>query len=287
MKILFNTISYKDNIEIAKKIKGEFTDEVIFHCFWNGVLNEKHYISILSCYIFNVKNHPNRKIYLWTDEQINQNEWFERIAEICEIKLFNYEEEIKETFFEIYKPKFSSPAYSYRTDLIRYILLYKYAGVWFDLDIIFLRDCSPLFRNFSEEICVYNWAEQPHPNGAYFQNLVPNNQKFKNFVENLIVRGRGFGFQESFLTFETQVDLLVLPAAWFDPCFCLDFDGSFDRLPNGGPDLKCFFKKTSKDVTIDNFSQGSFCYHWHNQWYDTYENGSFFEKLKNNLFELK
>ena len=287
MRLLTNTITFKDNIEIAKQLKGEFNRKLIFHCFWNGILNEKHYVSILSCYILNVKDYDNRKIYLWTDDKFIENEWLEKISDICEIRIFNYEEEIKCTFFEIYKPRSLNTSYSYQTDLIRYILLYKYTGVWFDLDIIFLRDCSPLFNNFHNEICVYNWAEQPHPNGAYFQNLVEKNEKFEFFVKTLIQMGRGFGFQESFLKFDNSVDLLVLPAAWFDPCFCLDFDEPFGKLPNGGPDLKYFFKKTPKEVDLENFSNGSFCYHWHNQWFDDYESESFFERLKNKLLKIK
>ena len=287
MKLLSKTITFQDNIEIAKNLTGEFHKEVIFHCFWNGILNEKHYISILSCFVMNVENYPNRKIYLWSDENFLQNEWYEKIKLICEIKLFIYVDEIKGSFFEVHKPKSLNSNYSYQTDLIRYILLYKHTGVWFDLDILFLRDVSPLLKNYENEICVYNWAEQPHPNGAYFQNLQDSNKKFEDFVKTMIYVGRGFGFQESFLKFETPVDLLVLPASWFDPCFCLDFTEPFGKLQNGGPDLKYFFKKTAKEVTLKNFSDGSFCYHWHNMWYEEYETGSFYDQLKNELLEIK
>jgi hypothetical protein len=283
MRLYSNTINYDETIKLTEKLEGEFNEEITFHCFWNGKLNDKHYISILSCYYFNIKNKNGRKIILWGDLDFEKNEWYDKISEICDIKIFDLKYEIKDTFFERKQIVSRNNQYSYISDIIRYVLLYKYGGVWFDLDIFFLRNIDKLLCNFKDDICVYNWAEQNYPNGAYLQNISKLNPKFEKFVSYLIDRNQGFGFQESQLTFDSPVDLLVLPCSWFDGPFCIDFPEPFDILSNGGPDLKSFFRYTENKVNLDNFAVGAFCYHWHNLWYESYDENSFFDRLKNDL----
>lgn len=59
MKLYTDTISYNETIEMAENLTGEYNEPVLYHCFWNGKLNEKHYISILSFFYFNVLKEPN------------------------------------------------------------------------------------------------------------------------------------------------------------------------------------------------------------------------------------
>jgi len=67
MKHLTNEINYDSTIELAN-IKDKYNKSVLFHCYWSGVLNEKHLISIKSCYYFNIHNNDNNhKIILWVE----------------------------------------------------------------------------------------------------------------------------------------------------------------------------------------------------------------------------
>ena len=52
MKLLTNVTDYKETIDIARNLLEEYNKSVVFHCYWNGTLNEKHLYSILSCYYF-------------------------------------------------------------------------------------------------------------------------------------------------------------------------------------------------------------------------------------------
>lgn len=282
MILYSDSIKYYETIKLADDIKGYYNDPITFHCFWNGSLNEKHYISILSCYYFNIINNSNRKIILWTDSDFDQNEWYDKISGICEIKKFSLSDEIFGTFFAEYQIRSSSRLYSYISDIIRYVLLYNYGGVWFDLDIIFLKNIDGLLSTFKDDICVYNWGDQNYPNGAFFMSLEERNTKFENFVKFLILRNRGFGFQESQISFNDPVDLLVLPCSWFDPPFSPGFD-RIGKSPNGDVDTGSFFRYTDENITLKDFTPGSFCYHWHNRWYDPYEENSFFDRLKSEL----
>ena len=69
MKLLTNTINYEDTISIALNMNENYDKSVVFHCYWIGELNEKHFYSILSCYYFNVRN-KKHKIILWLENNI-------------------------------------------------------------------------------------------------------------------------------------------------------------------------------------------------------------------------
>ena len=90
---------------------------------------------------------------------------------------------------------------SFYSDVVRYLLLYNYGGIWFDLDCFFLRNFDPLFYNFKNEICVYQWENQYYPNGAIFISLQPKCEKMKKIIDFIINRGWGWGFQEAKLTY--------------------------------------------------------------------------------------
>jgi hypothetical protein len=255
MKLLTTTTSYPQTIEIAKQISIlEYNNQVTFHCFWHGNLNEKHLYSAMSCYYFNVFKNKH-KIILWLESNV-PNEYNKKIEKYCEIKYFNLKDEIKNTFFENIPFGFN-PALSFYSDVVRYILLYKYGGCWFDLDCFFLRSFDPLFHRFKNEICVYQWENQNYPNGAIYISLIPKSDKMKKIIKFIINRNNGWGFQEANLTYNLDLDLLVLPCSWFDGDW-------IENSYNIG--TVNFFKDTDKSYNFTNFFEGAFCYHWHNKW---------------------
>jgi hypothetical protein len=264
MKLLINNNEYNEAIEKANSLKGTYDTPVIFHCYWNGDLNEKHLYSILSCYYFNVFKNKHR-IILWLENN-NPNDYNRQIERYAEIKplLFAYET----VNFNINKNIFlNTPLYS---DCIRSFLLYNYGGIWFDLDCFFLRSFDPIFKNFEKEICLYQWASEPYPNNAIFISLEPKSEKMKHMIDFIINRDLGWGFQQARLTYDLPLDILVLPCSWFDP----------DWLENPyNIGHSNFFNSTNETYDFNNFYKGCFCYHWHNKWdYHTYKN-SIIERL--------
>jgi len=279
MRLYTDTLAYNETIEMAKNLKGDFDEPVIYHCFWNGPLNDKHYISVLSCFYFNVLNKPNRKIILWTDSPFEDNEIFRAISQFCEVKYFDFSEELKDTDLPR-QLAHGSMQYSFTSDRIRYVLLYKYGGIWFDLDIFFLRSFDEFLEDVKSDISVYNWSTCGYPNGAIFINLIKENPKMKHFIEFLVNRNCGYGFQESNLTYDTPVDLLVLPCSWFDGIFLPDFPEFDSQISFSN---KQFFDTTDKQVTLETFANGAFCYHWHNLWTYPTQQMSYFHQLANDL----
>jgi hypothetical protein len=254
MKLLINKTDYTETINLATKLQGEYSKSVIFHCYWRGTLNEKHLYSILSCYYFNVYKNKH-KIILWLENN-TANEYNSEISKYAEIKDFSYSDEKTNTgFLENYE--YNSKADTHHSNFVRILLLYNYGGIWFDLDCFILRNFDPIFSNFENEICLYQWENQKHPNNAIFISLYPKSEKMKKNIEFIVKRNRGWGFRQALLTYDLPLDMLVLPCSWFDGDWIINPYNI--RTDN-------FFKNTDKQYNFDNFFKGGFCYHWHNKW---------------------
>ena len=267
MKLLVNKTDYIKTIDLAKKLWGEYDETVIFHCYWNGDLNEKHLYSILSCYFFNVYKNKH-KIILWIENNI-PNKYNDIINEYAEIRQFSFVDEINNTKF-IGNKFYYNKKLSFYSDVVRYILLYNYGGIWFDLDCFILRNFNPLFHNFKNEICVYQWEKQNYPNGAIYMSLKPKSEKMKKNIEFIMSYNCGWGFQEANLTYNLPLDMLVLPCSWFDP--------DWIENPYNSNTTK-FFENTNINYNFDNFFKGAFCYHWHNKWNNKIDDNSIIMKL--------
>ena len=275
MKLLITNTDYTETINLAINLQGEYSKLVILHCYWYGTLNEKHLYSILSCYYFNVYRNKH-KIILWLENN-TPNEYNEEIEKYAEIRYFSFSDEKTNTgFLENYEFNFKS--ITYYSDFVRNLLLYNYGGIWFDLDCFVLRNFDPIFSNFENEICLYQWENQNYPNNAIFMSLHPKSENMKRNMEFIVKRNLGWGFQEANITYDLPLDMLVLPCSWFNADWIKNpYNISTDR----------FFENTDKQYNFDNFFNGSFCYHWHNKWNNKIHDNSIIIQLvkiiQNNL----
>lgn len=271
----------------------EFDKDIIFHCYWDGSISKKHLYSIKSCYYFNViKNKTNRKIILWIKQRLQkpvynhnqrglylmkanqyniENKILCEIEKYAEIRIFDLEKEITD-LFDTYtendiKQKLINLSYlPLYADLIRLILLYKYGGVWFDLDCFFLRDFSPLFSLFENDIIGYRWEEEKYANNAILISVNVKSSKILKLIQ-FLSKTETFSFQNN-LFFHDDVDMIVLPCEYFDPFWKLK-----------GQNKKDFFTKTDKHIDLQTFFPTSFCYHWHNMWSIPIDDSSPFSQL--------
>jgi hypothetical protein len=267
MKLLSKTTDYDETIKLANKLTGQYDKSVIFHCYWNGNLNEKHLYSVLSCYYFNALNRKH-KIILWLENN-TPNDINKEISKYCEIKQFSLETEKNNANF-IQKDFYYCKILSFYSDVVRYLILYNYGGCWFDLDCFFLKNFDPIFKNYEKEVCVYQWENERYPNGAIFISLEPKSTKMKTNINFIIERNKGWGFKEAKLTYNLPLDMLVLPCSWFN--------GDWIKNPYNIGTVN-FFKKTEQEYNFDNFFTGAFCYHWHNKWNKEIQENSIIKQL--------
>ena len=274
MKLLTKTTDYYETIKLANKLTGEYDKSVIFHCYWYGNLNEKHLYSILSCYYFNVLNRKH-KIILWLENN-TPNDINKEISKYCEIKQFSIDNEVVNTYLENKKITYvggSAGGLSEKANFYRMVLLYNYGGCWFDLDCFFLRSFDPIFKNYEKELCIYQWEKQNYPNNAILISLQPKCVKMKNNINFIINRNKGWGFKRAGLTYDSQLDMLVLPCSWFDSAWIEN--PIFIKKEQ----FNNFFKESNKQYTFDNYFKGAYCYHWHNQWNMTIQENSIIKQL--------
>ena len=279
MRLLSETWEWDETIKLARELDGSYDKPVIFHCYWTGIpLNERHLYSVLSCYYFNVLNR-NHKIILWIEGGLKENDITNEIRKYCDIKDFSMGEEKNRSEINEVKGTINikdGKDKRFRADFIRCLLLYNYGGCWFDLDCFFLRSFDPMFRKFENEVCLYQWTWWNYPNNAIFISLEPKSDKLKDFIVYVKNRSRGWGCQQASLTFDLPLDILVLPAAWFEAT----------HMAKKDPELYKFhlsslpFHKPNENIwNFDNFFKGSFCYHWHNSWTEKIEDGSACKQL--------
>lgn len=245
---------------------GHNINSQLFHCYWNGSLNEKHLLSIKSFYLFN-KNH---RIILWVENCV-KDDLYEIISNYCEIKLFHFNDfqdddlpTISDMVANIYG------GLKFRADLVRLLILYIYGGCWFDLDCLCLRNFDPLFSNFKDDVCVYRWQNENYPNNAIFWSLGKRSETVAKLIRFLIDKRLGWGFQQAKLDFKDDIDLLVLPCGWFDGGWLENpYNITFDN----------FFMRSDKKWDFITFFSNCFCFHWHNRWNNIIEAGSPFGQL--------
>lgn len=274
MKLLYDQDELiSTSLTIAKELSGIYDDNVIFHAYWNGTLSEHHYISIQSCWLTNIKqNHNNnkRKIILWI-ENTTINEWYNKIEEFAEIRIYQiadlhqYLSSPFDTY--VYEPDWLP----YRANYIRCVLLYIFGGIWFDLDILFTRSFDPIFVNYGNEICLYRWEKESYPNNAIFISLKPFDVRLLNAMKFIYERDKEWGFQQAQLTFDLDIDFLILPCAWFDPSW---FNDLKDNI---------FVEINDENYDPDQFYHGMFCFHWHNKWSHVIEQNCIMRKIIDKL----
>jgi len=277
MRLVTEKTNVEDTLPLAVNLRGTYEKPVLFHAFWHGTLNEKHVASVKSCYLFNIKNQVNRKIIVWVENTI-ENEHYTAIQKYAEVRQFNLKEGEVGTPFEgkAYYYKKQLATYS---DVIRCMLLYKYGGCWFDLDILFLRDFGPIFHAYEEEVMVYQWERQVFPNQAIFISLKPEAPVLKELIEFFMKRNKGCAFidyerNRDHVTYKAELNLYVLPCSWFDIEWVSR--GKFEEL----------FEESVESVRLESFHPGAFAYHWHNRWNTSVHPSSPFAQLSSQISSL-
>ena len=264
-----------------------YTEPLLFHAYWKGPLLEKHVTSVQSCWLHNMRDdsvRSRRRIVVWTDDaglHRTNASLLSQFAQLegVELRLLDIHEEAKGSPIQNSNVLHVSGAtlLSFYSDVVRYALLHRYGGVWFDLDILWLRPIDPLLLTFDTRIMVYSWQAEGYPNGAVFISLQSRSAQLASAIHFILSRRRGFGFQEAALTYDLPLDFLVLPCSWFDPGWQLNPLGSVWRqfiLSRPSSLQRC---------TWDNFHAGAFAFHWHNQWTDPINATSCMSDLQRDL----
>ena len=288
-KHLQDELLYSDNDYAVEKLRtglkletNEFTttepaEKINYHCYWYGDIGHKQVFSIKS--FLCTQDTRKCKLTLWLDayngfENYVDNTCLQEVLGFIEVKAYHPLKEVKNTPWEYY---FNVPHDNYnlarRSDAFRFIILHNYGGLYFDLDVMFLKDLGILLNS---EFC-YAWEKQNYANSALL------NLKKKSYISNYILEksvNNNTVFPWDIFDYSDPLlrGLLVLPSAFFDPIWqglkaeeypFVEFQKFFSPFDHT-------FTNKFNILTYKDFYTGCFAYHWHNQWNVTEYENSFF-----------
>jgi hypothetical protein len=264
------------------------------HLYWHGAIGRKQALTIAS---FLAAHDPGAtELWLWLDagdtyDDHDRSPWLAPLVPWLRVQPFDAKRAAAGTPLDgrpdLYEPL---PAVR-RSNYVRSVVLFRHGGLYADMDLLFLRDCSPLMQAPARPEFCYRWsARQPYANSAVLA-LEPGSDTARALLERC--RQRHSCRPRDVLRFDTEpaLDLLVLPCAYFDPLWPVrDGHDSTSRVPFRAFDD--FFRPFGWRVprpaalpTIETFFPGAFAYHWHNGWNLREHEHSFFGALERDVYD--
>jgi len=242
-----------------------------FHCFWKGDLSDLHLMSLKSLH----ETHPKAKVILWTldpFETQGTHSWI-KIKKLLKDKIEVIQvtgDHFKQAGASILYSQFlnltlNKPNYArynhdvaYASDIIRFIVLYIYGGVWFDMDILFLRN----FNSIKINRYVSQWGDGPVStagNDLCGNAAIMRLEQGHSLITDILLGKYPKPFYPT-TTFQldNNLDITILPSSFFDILWT-----SENKLPE---DLQ--FKTFDEFFSIEKFDMPTqlYAYHWHNRW---------------------
>ena len=215
------------------------TSSVLYHCIWFGPFLPHLQLSLAS--LFHTQHAPT--VYLWTDR-----ESYDGLQ--CLKPLFS------ESSLDIRIPDFivdldSYYAPSFRSDYWRFCIVWEYGGLYFDLDVLFLKDLSWTSR--------YPFVQE----GFITENV------FNTAIMYFPPQHEDVGYWLAQVREETHLDWkrLFQIQSYAHPYSCFLFPNAF--LDYSWTVVSTFSTDDffQKDLPIETlFATNSFAYHWHNRY---------------------
>jgi hypothetical protein len=150
---------YTKGLDLLSSIKDEdydYPEEVTPFHIYTEIKNEKE-LECVKSYLA-TQNLEKTKLILWSDYDISDNELIAPYKKYIELRVYDAFKEAKGTPLEAEHDKLraADEKHYLQSDLFRLLILYKYGGVWADMDIVFLRDFKPIL----DQEYMYQWGSE-------------------------------------------------------------------------------------------------------------------------------
>ena len=251
------------------------------HFYWRVPkdFGRKQALPIKSAIAYN----KNAVIYLWSNIDLSENEYLSEIKQFIIFKIWNPIEEIKNTFLEpsinyFLTHKIDDDKCWLGGDLFRLLCLHKYGGFYIDMDVVILRNLSPL-ANYE---FLYQWGSSGttriEPNIFYngaVMRLDKNSPASVKLLENTLTifpAPDTTAWGSTLYSKASDDNLFYFPCAWFNTEWCLN-DSTYIFEP-------------FKEIGRKDLYEGAFTWHWHNKWDDAIENCSKFQILEQKINDI-
>ncbi|KAI9283265.1 hypothetical protein BY458DRAFT_496005 [Sporodiniella umbellata] len=257
------------------------TETMIYHAYWRADLapvGEKQKATLRS--FFATQSPNNTVVYLWSNGDLSTSpviqEIQKHVGNRLQTKIYDSRELSKGSPMEGSSHLELKDDSGYLDgDLVRLLVIYRYGGMWFDMDSLFVRDMSPLF----EQEWLLQW-DCYLPAGFPFNGAFMRFHKESPYLCEMLseistgplprpdtIDWGGYMYYRIYrrLLSNGIRPWTVLPWCFADPMVC----SPKNSMPNAFIETEFSEERLLK----------TFAYHWHNQWKK--EPGSLFRFLDN------
>lgn len=266
---------YQKCLEFCRSIPEVKLDRhVNFHCFWYGRFARKQLLFIKS--YLATQDLENTRLTLWSTHDLTTSEYLKPYLKYIDFKLWNPYYSLRDRIARYHIKDLVDNCHRIPvlSDLFRIATLHDFGGVYFDMDIVLLRDMAPLL---SQEF-IYQWGDQLDNVNNAVLHMFKEGQFAKDAMKYISMmqhqRGNSLRFNSDLFrkVREYNKSYTIFPSAFFNTEW---------QITTTDANLNRFIKNPMKrtDMSKELFN-GAFSWHWHNKWKDEIEVGSKWEILE-------
>ena len=279
---------YESCLEYLRSIEpnSDPVDEpLIFHVY-SDMKSPKELLCIKS--YLATQDLTRTKLILWSDVDLSNNKLLLPFISLIELRRYNPEEEARGTIMEGQHSFLSAKddKHYLQSDLMRILVCHKYGGIFIDMDIVLLRDFSPLFGMEY----MYMWGSETDfkKEGACATVLscIKGSEFSQRLLEGIlqspIIEGTTCWGKDMFAKMYREKEFPILPSTFFNTEWCINvkYKGKATEIQN-----------TWFDAPITDESHlflEAFAWHWHNtSWqHKRPKDGSKFDRLEKMMTSL-
>lgn len=275
---------YSKGLKFLNSIKNEDynypNEKVNFHVY-SEVKTDKELECIKS--FLATQNLKKTKLIVWSDYCIEDNKLIAPYKHLIELRVYDAKHESKDTPLENHPVwilgDISDSKHYMKSGILRFLVTYKYGGVWADMDMIFLRDFKPIL----DQEWAYMWGSETDFSNfgpcAAMMNLKRKSDHASRCLQEIcntsLVKDSTILDHMLLAKVYKKQSFTVFPSTFFNTEWLINkTDREFRSIIGHGFDKI----KTDKDFLF----LDAFAWHWHNSSNKNREikNGSKFDLLK-------
>ena len=282
---------YRKGLELLRGIKEEdysFPKETtVFHVY-TEVRTPKELMAIKS-YVA-TQNLQRTKLIVWSDYDISDQDNIQPYKDYVDFRVYDPKELAKGTPLHGLNSHLSTGGdhnHWMSSGVMRFLVLYKFGGIYFDMDMILLRDFKPILNqdfayqwggstDFAKK---HRWEEDCHGPCAALLGAVKGNSFIKNCINRLVMTPPTGGtcYDEDMLGYVyAKNPFTVFPSTFFNTEWLMSKVAKEKAVEAD----KAMFD--TKMIDPEGLFEGAFAWHWHNS---SNKNKEVVEGSKFNLLE--
>ena len=275
-------VDYKAGLELLRSVDDSnysYPEEIINFHVYTEVKTDKELECIES--YFKTQNLRTTKLIIWSDYDISTQENLKRHKEMIDFRIYDPVKESIGTPLEGHVDKLLAKdgRYYLQSDLLRLLALYKYGGIWIDMDIILLRNFKPIL----DQEYLYQWGGDTDFKDQGCCATVMSLKKESKLARALltevlnmpIIGGTTIWGKDLFAKVYQKMEYTIFPSTFFNTEWLMS--KTDEKLSNDI--LNYWFEQSCPDELL--FLE-AFAWHWHNSSNKNkiIVDGSKFDKLK-------